>query len=321
MEITSSTLSVLFTQADLRFQSVLNATPVWSSGLASTIASGTGQNIYAWMDRIPAARQWVGQRVLNSMATHQRAVVNVPWELTDYLLEEDVINDQFGIFNFNLTFMAQQMAKLPDQQIANYLLNNAASTASAPINGFDGVPLFSTAHPILGGGVAGGTPPGASSTQSNLFVNTALSFDNYAAVRTAMMALLGADGKPLGIVPNLLVYPPQLEKTAKLILEADFLPNTGGTAPQSNIYQNSAKGLMIPELASAPNRWYLFDTTKPVMPMIWQTRTSPEFTYMIQPTDFNVFMTRQFVYGAKQFAQVAESVWYVSAAATSDSSY
>jgi phage major head subunit gpT-like protein len=43
--------------------------------------------------------------------------------------------------------------------------------------------------------------------------------DNYAAARQAMQELKGEEGRPLGIVPNTLVYPPALEKDALRVVK------------------------------------------------------------------------------------------------------
>jgi phage major head subunit gpT-like protein len=324
MDITGSNLSILFTQAEVKFGQALKTTPSWAPQLATTMPSSTAQNLYAWMDRIPILREWIGQRIVNSVHTHDRIVVNKPFELTDALLAEHVRHDQFGIFNTNVEMFGRQATKWPDQQLAKYLIRNACATAAAPVNGFDGVPLFSASHPILGGGVVGGTPadaPGA--TQSNLFTSTALTYENYIAVRTAMLSWKGADGQPLYNMPDLLVTGPQLEGKAKNILEADFLAgvNAVDTAPQSNVYKGTAKHLLLQELSSLPNAWFLMCTTNVVKPLIWQQEMAPRFTYLVSPTDINVFMAREFLYGCEAWGAPAESLWFLASAATSASTY
>jgi phage major head subunit gpT-like protein len=326
MNITVPALSVLFTQAEVRFGQALEATPSWADQLATTMPSSTAQNIYAWMDRIPVLRKWLGDRVLNSVHTHSRTVVNQPFELTDFILAENIRHDQYGVFNTNLQMFGMQAKKWADQQLAYYLINSAASAAQGcadPVNGYDGKPMFATDHPILGGDVAGGVPSGASSTQSNLFVNTALTYDNYVSVRSSMAALKGADGQPLYNVPDLLVVPPQLEGKAKNIIEADFLAGVNGvdTAPQSNVYKGTAKVLMLQELSSRPHAWYLMCSTNVVKPLIWQLDMAPRFTYLVNPNDINVFMARQFIYGVEAWGAPAESLWFLAAAATSGATY
>ena len=66
----------------------------------------------------------------------------------------------------------------------------------------------------------------------------------YGAARAAMMSFKGDNGKPLGVVPDLLVVPPSLEGTGLTILQAE--KNAAGA---DNIYRNTARLLVSPWLA------------------------------------------------------------------------
>jgi phage major head subunit gpT-like protein len=316
MEVTQSNLDIIFRQASIAYQSLYDATAIWSPQLSDTMPSASRQVTYGWMDRLPIMRKWIGNRAIANAITHQRTVTNDIFELTCQLLKQDVQDDQLGIFNYAVRSLAEQAKKWPDQRIADFIVNSAATVA-----GFDGVPQFSTAHPINGGDVAGGL----SGTQANLFTSTALTYDNYVAVREAMMSWIGADGQPLGVMPNLLVVPPQLESEAKQILQSDFLPAFASTATsnasQTNVYKNTAEILVIRELANKPTNWWMFDTTKVVKPYLWQLRQSPTFAQLTAPTDIPVFMANQFIYGVDARGAAAETIWFLSAAGCSGSSY
>lgn len=67
---------------------------------------------------------------------------------------------------------------------------------------------------------------------------------NFEAARKAMMEIFGDEGRPLNIVPNLLVIPPELETAAEEILVVDRLDN-GKTNPN----KGKAEILMTPWLA------------------------------------------------------------------------
>lgn len=56
---------------------------------------------------------------------------------------------------------------------------------------------------------------------------------SYEAGRTAMREVKGDGGRPLGIVPNILLVPPSLEATAKAIVEVQHLAG-GGSNPNFN---------------------------------------------------------------------------------------
>jgi len=79
--------------------------------------------------------------------------------------------------------------------------------------------------------------------------------------------------------------------------------------------------LVVPQLANKPNNWWLYDTTKPIMPLLWQLRQAPRFTYKTNPSDDNVFLSNQFLYGVDARGAAAETVWFLGAAATSAGTY
>jgi phage major head subunit gpT-like protein len=66
---------------------------------------------------------------------------------------------------------------------------------------------------------------------------------NYTALRAGMMSLKGDGGRPLNIVPNLLVVPPSLEGAARAVV-ADKL--AGGA---DNPYAKTAEVLVVPYLS------------------------------------------------------------------------
>lgn len=66
----------------------------------------------------------------------------------------------------------------------------------------------------------------------------------YEAARVAMTGMLGDHGRPLGIMPNLLVVPPSLEGAARRIVGNEL---TGGG--NTNEWYNTAEVLVVPWLA------------------------------------------------------------------------
>lgn len=66
----------------------------------------------------------------------------------------------------------------------------------------------------------------------------------YANARAQLMAMKGDYGRPLGIMPNLLVVPPALDGAARKILKNELT-----TAGETNEWQNTAELLVTPWLA------------------------------------------------------------------------
>jgi phage major head subunit gpT-like protein len=199
--------------------------------------------------------------------------------------------------------MGEMAAKWPD-----YLMRD---TLQANPVGFDGVTFFNDAHPVNVNDAGLGT-------QDNNF-GLALTANNYNSVWTAMANFKGDNGEAMGIMPNLLVVPPQLQYEAKTILHADYFasPTIGGMTGQVGAAQNVLKGsaelLIVPELANQATTWYLFDTTKPIKPLIFQQRQAPQFVYRNQPTDDNVFWNKEFIFGVDARGVGGVSLWFLAA--------
>lgn len=71
-----------------------------------------------------------------------------------------------------------------------------------------------------------------------------LNADSYEAARVAITSMRGEGGRPLGLVPNLLVVPPSLEGAGKGILQSQLV--NGG---ESNKWAGTAELMMSPWLA------------------------------------------------------------------------
>jgi len=71
-----------------------------------------------------------------------------------------------------------------------------------------------------------------------------LSAANYAAARAAIMGCKGDHGRPLGLMPDLLVVPPALEGAARKLLNSEYA--SGG---ETNEWKGTAELLVVPWLA------------------------------------------------------------------------
>lgn len=71
-----------------------------------------------------------------------------------------------------------------------------------------------------------------------------LSATNYATARAALAGMKGDYGRPLGIMPNLLVVPPSLESAGRKILNSEYA--SGG---ETNEWKGTAELLVVPWLA------------------------------------------------------------------------
>lgn len=289
VELTQQNLQIFFTGLHLKYDEGYRMTTPWWSQIAMTMPSSTELETYAWMDRLPKMRQWLGPRVKNNVPIRSRSITNIDWELTEAIPRNKFADDKLGLYSKVAEMMGWQASKLPDQQLVSLLQSN-------PV-GFDGLTFFNTAHPSNLDDATVGT--------YNNALTLPLTPANLGAARASMRAYNGADAQPFGSNPNLLIVPPQLEDVARRIINATMIgrlaigtTTDAGAATEDNIYANAGiQLLVIPELANQPTTWYLVDNTTPIRPFVVQMRQAPNFVYLTNPTDANLFWNKELVFG------------------------
>jgi phage major head subunit gpT-like protein len=292
LTITPTVLEATYTAFNMRFQQGFQRTKPWWSELSTLVPSGTSSETYAWLKEIPGFREWVGERHAHELVSRGQVLANKPYELTVKVPRDAVEDEQLGIYSSNFEMMGMAAAKWPDKVLAAAI--KAGTTALA----FDGQPFFHASHPVDMDNPSKGT-------YSNNKPGFALTPENYGAARAEFRARVNDAGEPMGIRPSLLVVPPQLEDTANRILTNDRLiravtsGSVSGVSEDNNIYKNTAKPLVIEELADQPDTWYLLANDMPIRPFIWQLRRAPNMVSMTAPTDPNVFHLKEYVYGSE----------------------
>lgn len=301
MLINQPTLEAINKGFSRRFQDAYTAQKPMYPALATEIPSSAKSEVHGFLDRIPRMKEWLGEREVANLAAREFEIKNKHFELTLEVDRNDIEDDRLGIYNPMLDLMGQQAAMYPDDLILD--LVEGGTSASC----FDGQYFFDTDHPI-------NIDKPADGVQANRFTNKALSAANYGSVRASMMRLKGADGRPLQVKPTHLVVPPALEETARLILNADFIPNASGNATQTNVWKGSAE-LIVWDRLTSDSTWYLLDLSKGIRPFVFQNRKAPEFAYLTQPTAENVFFRKKFVYGVDARGNAGYALWFLAARA------
>lgn len=300
MQLAPAALDAMFYNFSMLYQSAFDQAPVWWNQLATEVPSTTRENRYPWMASLPRMREWIGERLLHNVALRSTSLVNKDWEDTLKIERNDVDDNNLGVYTPWVTALGVQARKWPDDMLVTLLQNTTALA-------FDGQPFWNASHPK-------NIDDSSAGTYSNVFTGTALTQANYRTVRATMAGYVGEDGRSLGVVPNLLVVPPQLEDTAKEIVMTGLI--VSGGAAIENVAKGTAQVLMIPELANEPTTWYLLKTNAPVKPFIVQIRKQPQFVQLTDPTTENVFMRKQYLYGVDSRGNAGYALPFLAARAT-----
>lgn len=118
-----------------------SAEPQWNK-VATVIKSTTKSNTYGWLGKFPTLREWIGDRVLNSMQTHAYTITNKKFESTIGVPRDDIEDDQVSIFSPIFQEMGRAAELQPDQLV--YGLLGAGTTTLC----YDGQNYFDTDHPV-----------------------------------------------------------------------------------------------------------------------------------------------------------------------------
>ena len=298
MLVNAQNLTAVFINLKTIFNKAFEAAPSQWQETTMLVPSGSSQNDYAWLSRFPRMRKWLGDKVIKSLAAFKYTIVNDDWETTVEVDRNDIEDDQIGIY----APMAQEAGfsskQLPDEIDAD--LKNGAFAGTC----YDGQYFYDTDHPVAGASVSNkGTAALSAAT-------TAAAAASYGAARTAIMSITDDEGRPLALIPDVLEVPPALEATARLICESDKL-----TDQSPNPWKGTARVLVNPRLTSS-TAWFLHVTNRPLKPFVFQQRKAPVFVSQTDMNADNVFMRKNYRFGAEARCAGGYGLWQMSYGST-----
>jgi len=243
-------------------------------------------------------RKWIGDKVVKALEAFKYTIVNHSFEATVAVRRDDIEDDNLGIYGPQAQ-MAGWSAKQWPEELVFDLVNNGFTSEC-----YDGQYFLDTDHPVAGVSVSNkGTVALSCATQAAVIAS-------YGAARTAMMSLKDEEGRPLNVVPDVLLVPPALEAIALAIMNNDRLED-GKTNP----YKGTAKVVVSPRLTSS-TAWYLLDTSKPVKPFIFQERKAPVFVQQTGEDNDDVFMRGEYKFGAEARGNAGYGLWQLAYGST-----
>lgn len=305
MIVTAASLDALRITFDTVYREAYGRAAAWADAITTKRPSNAKENVYGWLAQQIKLREWIGPRQSIALAERSYRVPNRKFEATVEVDRVAIEDDNLDVYASQIfPQLGEAVRKFPDQLLRDILQSNPEA--------FDGETLFSDSHPTF---------DSAGSVYDNNF-GIALSAENFNTVWSAMAAYTGEDGEPLGLMPNLLIVPPQLRRTAAEIVGATAVVKVYGdetgsdnvaAASTVNVMQGWADVLVVPELANEGTTWYLAVTNKALKPFVYQERTPPELAMRTQPDDPKVFELDQFTWGVRMRAEMAPTLPFLIA--------
>jgi hypothetical protein len=174
-------------------------------------------------------------------ARYNHETIALGFSLTEEAIEDNLYDSLSGRYTKGL---ARAMA-YTKQVKAAAVLNNGFTTG---YNGGDGVPLFSTAHPLVNGGTNSNTPSVAAD----------LNETSLEAAVIQIAAWTDERGLLIAAKPKKLVVPPALQFVATRLLETELRVGTNDN--DINAIKNNgsvSEGYCINHFLTDTNGWYL----------------------------------------------------------------
>lgn len=298
MLVNKANLTAVFINLKTTFNKAFDAAPSIWDRTAMMVPSGSSQNDYAWLDRFPKMREWIGDKVIKALKAHQYTITNKNWEATVSVLRDDIEDDNLGIYGPMAQDAGFSAKQWPDELVSD--LKNDAFSGEC----YDGQYFYDDDHEMAGSSVSNlGTAALSAAT-------TAGAAASYGAARTAIMQFTDDDSRPLGLIPNLLEVPPALEATGRLLCYGDKL-----TDESPNPYKGTAELLVNPWLTST-TAWFLHVTNRPLKPFIFQQRKAPVFVEQTNMDSDDVFMRGEYKYGVESRGNAGYGLWQMSYGST-----
>lgn len=206
----------------------------------------------------PLMREWVGEKQFQAFKAYKQIISTKPHEASMKIPRTLLKADKSGLIAKRFSNFLSEQAGAFDR------LGHIAMFAN-PV-GYDGVALFSSAHPRADGG----------GNQSNT-TSTALSFAQYDAVMVAGSNLVLDNGEPAGIAYDTLVVGPKLARLAQEITGSNErvqgINAAGATDPGAsivaaaavtNVYGGGSMNLIVDKrlVGTADDYYYFLDTSK-----------------------------------------------------------
>jgi len=300
MLVNKASIIAVFTTLKTTFNNAFDAAASQWQQTAMLVPSGSSQNDYTWLSLFPKMRKWIGDKAVKALEAFKYTVVNDDWEATVEVDRNDIEDDNLGIYAPQAQMAGYSAKQLPDEIVADLKNNGFANKC------YDGQYFYDTDHPV---GEAK-TSTSNKGTAALSGATQAAAAASYGAARTAIMSYKDDEGRPLGLVPDVLEVPPALETEGRRLLEMDKLADD-----TPNPYKGTAKLVVNPRLFST-TAWFLHCTSMPVKPFVYQQRKAPVFVEQTDAENDNVFMRRKFRFGAEARAAGGYAFWQMSYGST-----
>jgi phage major head subunit gpT-like protein len=144
MIINSDNLNKLRVGFNASYQRGLDGTAAKvSSRITTRVTATQKEQRYGWLGKMPNVREWIGDRVVQSISESDYSIKEKKWELTVGVDAGDIQTDNLGQYNLLFEGIGESAGSKPEQLVWDLLV------AGFSTNCYDGQYFFDTDHPVL----------------------------------------------------------------------------------------------------------------------------------------------------------------------------
>lgn len=229
---------------------------------------------YTWLGDTAEMEEWIGERAMSDLPREGMQIRNKKFSNGLKLPAEDIEDDKLGQLPPRINGMVEAFPRHQMRLITQLLTHGFDSDAIC----YDKKPFFSTLHEFGSNKLTG-----------------VLNATNYASARILLYKMKNNRGVELELTPTHLVVPPELEATAKEIVEQPTVIDVGGGVV-ANKWYNSAK-VMVKTGLDTTTEWYVTCLDRALKPFIIQVKRPLRFRALDNENDPNVFTFDEYLYG------------------------
>lgn len=315
MDALRDKMAEIYQQVDMRYTAAQLQTPTYWDYVATQVPSSTAKNVYPWMSRLPAFKEWHGDNEDSNVKSRDYTLINKTYRMGFDLSVDDVKDDTIGLFGNVVADAGRARAEFPDLNVFETLEAGDSSVC------WDGQFFYDTDHPV-------DIDDSSKGQFSNLLIGATYDWTVdpvgvFQKVRAAFMKFQRDDGRRIGLTPNILIGGPDMEGPILKAIEATFVTDIvkNGATPVAaagitNVFYGKAIGIVTPWIQSS-TRVHALCTTRGLMPLLYQLREDEGLIASVSPDSVNYMRERKlkwghfvraaFGYGLPQFALCAGS--------------
>lgn len=142
MDINRANLNLLFTGFQTSFQNAFAGAPQDYAQIVLPVPSTKATEVYPWLGQTTGFREWIGDRVIQNLESHDFSIKNRKFENTVKVNRDDIEDDAFGLYSPLFAQLGQDAAVHPGLLAWGLLLQGFSSQC------YDGQNFFDTDHRV-----------------------------------------------------------------------------------------------------------------------------------------------------------------------------